>query len=132
MTRMSRDGAAVSGQLARRLPGRTLAGSLAVIAGAGLVLTTTPANAAELGYATGNKGALYNIAEVVGAHAAYTSGIAGKGVGVALIDTGVSPVQGLTSGNVVDGADLSFDSQDPQLAHLDAYGHGTHLASIIA
>jgi serine protease AprX len=33
---------------------------------------------------------------------------------------------------VVDGPDLSFDSQDPELAHLDAYGHGTHLASIIA
>jgi serine protease AprX len=41
-------------------------------------------------------------------------------------------VPGLTSGNVVDGPDLSFDSQQPDMAHLDAFGHGTHLASIIA
>jgi serine protease AprX len=78
------------------------------------------------------KGSLYNIAEAVGAHASWQAGYTGKGIGVALIDTGVAPVQGLTSGNVVQGPDLSFDSQDPDFAHLDAYGHGTHMASIIA
>ena len=51
---------------------------------------------------------------------------------MALIDTGVAPVPGLTSGNVVNGPDLSFDSQQPGMAHLDAFGHGTHMASIIA
>jgi serine protease AprX len=79
-----------------------------------------------------DKGSLYNIAGIVGAHAAYSAGITGKGVGVALIDTGVAPVPGLTSGNVIEGPDLSFDSQQPDFAHLDAFGHGTHLASIIA
>src|SRR4051794_14254548 len=101
---------------------------------AGVVLTAVPANAAGgLGYdAVGDKGSLNNIAQVIGAQAAYAAGFTGKGVGVALIDTGVSPVAGLTSGNVVNGPDLSFDSQDPSTAHLDGFGHGTHLASIIA
>lgn len=108
----------------------------------GLALVPAAASAAAasnvgyvdaLGYAPQTtKGALWNIAETVGAHAMYKAGYTGKGVGVALIDTGVTEVPGLDTGNVIHGPDLSFDSQDPQLAHKDAYGHGTHLASIIA
>jgi serine protease AprX len=63
---------------------------------------------------------------------AYRAGYTGKGVDVATIDTGIVPVDGLTSGNVINGADLSFDSQFPEVAHLDAVGHGTHMASLIA
>ena len=104
----------------------------ALLAGTGLGVAHADVNPA-LGYdAVANKGSLYNIAEVVGAHDAYRQGLTGKGVGVALIDTGVAPVPGLTSGNVVNGPDLSFDSQQPGMAHLDAFGHGTHMASIIA
>jgi serine protease AprX len=118
-------------------PRRRRAGAAAVATSAlaAVVLTAAPANAAGsyLGYdADSDKGSLYNIAEVVGAHGSYAAGYAGKGVGVALIDTGVTPVRGLTSGNVVNGPDLSFDSQDPSTAHVDGFGHGTHLASIIA
>src|SRR3954453_12032001 len=115
----------------RRRVGATVVAPSALAA---VVLAASPANAAPgLGYdAVGDKGSLFNIAEVVGAHATYAAGITGKGVGVALIDTGVSPVAGLTSGNVVNGPDLSFDSQDPATAHVDGFGHGTHLASIIA
>ena len=48
---------------------------------------------------------------------------------VALIDTGVTQVPGLDApGKVVDGPDLSFESQDPTRAYKDNYGHGTHLA----
>jgi serine protease AprX len=86
-----------------------------------------------LGYdAVADKGSLYNVEDVIGAQDLYAAGFTGKGVGVALIDTGVSPVRGLTSGNVVAGPDLSFDSQDPTAGYVDTFGHGTHLASIIA
>jgi serine protease AprX len=89
--------------------------------------------APALGYdPVADKGSLYNIEQAIGAQDLYAAGFTGKGVGVALIDTGVAPVPGLTSGNVVDGPDLSFDSQDPATAHVDGFGHGTHLAGIIA
>ena len=86
-----------------------------------------------LGYApAADKGSLWHIAETVGAHDSYRAGYTGEGVGVAIIDTGVVEVPGLDTGNVFHGPDLSFDSQDPELVHKDAYGHGTHMASIIA
>ncbi|MDQ1653505.1 MAG: serine protease AprX [Cryptosporangiaceae bacterium] len=56
----------------------------------------------------------------------------GKGVTIALIDTGVAPVPGLTTGNVVYGPDLSIDSQDPTKRYTDGFGHGTHLAGLIS
>jgi serine protease AprX len=55
----------------------------------------------------------------------------GHGVGIALIDTGVSPVANLRASQVVNGPDLSFESQAPNLRHLDTYGHGTHMAGIM-
>jgi serine protease AprX len=116
-------------------PGRRAgAAFVASTALAAVVLTAAPASAGTgLGYdAAGDKGSLNNIARVVGAQDAYAAGYTGKGIGVALIDTGVTPVAGLTSGNVVNGPDLSFDSQNPTTAHVDGFGHGTHLASIIA
>ncbi|HEX8001977.1 MAG TPA: S8 family serine peptidase [Mycobacteriales bacterium] len=86
-----------------------------------------------LGYdATGDFGSLYQVSRVVQAQAAYEQGITGKGVDVALIDSGVAPVQGLTSGNVVNGPDLSFESQSDALRHYDTFGHGTHMAGIIS
>lgn len=94
-----------------------------------------PAAAAPpgLGYdPAATKGSLWHVGLTVGAHDSFRAGYTGAGVGIALIDTGVTQVPGLDTGNVIDGPDLSFDSQDPELAHKDAFGHGTHLASIIA
>ena len=82
-----------------------------------------------LGYDAGaDEGSLYDVAQITHARDAWTKGWTGKGVDVALIDSGVAPVQGLTSGNVVQGPDLSFESQDPDLVHRDTFGHGTHMA----
>ena len=72
------------------------------------------------------------MAKNIRADTAYAQGYIGKGVGVALIDTGVAPVPGLTSGNIVNGPDLSLESQVPALLHKDGFGHGTHMAGIIA
>jgi serine protease AprX len=61
----------------------------------------------------------------------WQKGWTGKGVDVALIDSGVAPVEGLAV-NVINGPDLSFESQAPNLTDIDTYGHGTHLAGLIA
>jgi serine protease AprX len=82
---------------------------------------------------TSDIGSLYNTAGITGARAMWAKGFTGKGVDIALIDTGITPVKGLTTdGKVVNGLDIAFDSQAPNLTHLDAYGHGTHMAGIIA
>jgi serine protease AprX len=76
---------------------------------------------------------MYNIEQMDGAHAYWNAGYTGQGVGVALIDSGVTPVDGLTTpGKVVNGPDLSFESQNSSLEYLDTFGHGTHMAGIIA
>ena len=62
-----------------------------------------------------------------------TPGYTGDGVDVAVIDTGVSPVEGLaTPGKIINGPDLSLESQAPNLTHLDTNGHGTFMAGLIA
>jgi serine protease AprX len=76
-------------------------------------------------------GSMYNTASIVGAQSTWKSGITGRGVDVALIDSGVTAVTGL-EGRVVNGADLSFESQRDETRYVDTFGHGTHMAGIIA
>jgi serine protease AprX len=78
-------------------------------------------------------GSPWRTAWSMGATNAWGAGFTGRGVDVALVDSGIAPVAGLTgAGKVVNGPDLSFDSQSDDTRYLDGYGHGTHLAGIIA
>ena len=81
---------------------------------------------------TGDSYSMYNITRTIGARQYWNAGYTGAGVGVAMIDSGVVPVDGLTApGKIVNGPDISFDGQSASLQYLDAYGHGTHMAGII-
>ena len=74
-----------------------------------------------------------SITTVSGAQSWWDSGYTGKGIDIALIDTGVAPVAGLnTPDKIVYGPDLSLESQSPALHNLDTNGHGTFMAGLIA
>ena len=76
---------------------------------------------------------LYSINRRIGAQQSWTRGFTGSGVTVAVIDTGVTRMKGLDGvGKVVNGPDLSYESQRPGTRYLDGFGHGTHMAGIIA
>ena len=77
-------------------------------------------------------GSLYNINQIIGADDAWAEGYTGAGVDVAVIDTGTVPVEGLDGGKVIVGPDLSLEAGHPETHQLDTYGHGTHIAGIIA
>ena len=82
---------------------------------------------------TGENGDMTNVAKLTGATTFWRNGYTGQGVDVALLDSGVLPVEGLMTPNkLVIGPDLSFESQVNNLRNLDTYGHGTHMAGIIA
>lgn len=107
----------------RAVPGSTVALALAGAATPALAGGTTSTPPPPLVPVT-DKGSLHNITAAIGAHAAYDQGFTGKGTDIALIDTGVTEVPGLTSGNLLHGPDLSFDSQVPELATVRTVTRG--------
>jgi serine protease AprX len=64
-------------------------------------------------------------AKASGASTAWANGNLGEGVGVAVIDTGISPMNDV-AGRVVRGPDLSGEG-----TIIDSYGHGTVMAGIV-
>jgi len=64
----------------------------------------------------------------IGAPAAYARGFTGAGVRVAVLDTGIDTTHPDLADRVVAAENLTDDGGDP----LDNFGHGTHVASIIA
>lgn len=77
-------------------------------------------------------GSLARVADVIGARELWRRGITGKGVGIAVIDTGVAPHPTLDEKKLTFGPDLSVESQIPELRDFDTYGHGTHMAAVMA
>jgi serine protease AprX len=75
---------------------------------------------------------MYKLESIVGARNDWRAGYTGRGIDVALVDSGVAQVPGLLPANIVLGPDLTEESQDPRTAGVDTFGHGTHLAGIIA
>lgn len=67
--------------------------------------------------------------ESINAPAAWALGLDGTGVGVAIIDSGIASVSDLNATNLVYSQDFTGD---PNNSAADVYGHGTHIAGIIA
>ena len=67
---------------------------------------------------------------MIGADTAWSHGLDGSTIGVAMIDSGISAVSG-TDTAVVHGPDFTGDAATAA-AHVDGVGHGTHLAGIVA
>jgi subtilisin family serine protease len=112
-------------------------GSLMPLAGAPDIAAVTPDAPLHLLSTQYNPatdvGSLYTVANMDGAHAYWSAGYTGSGVDVAIIDSGVAPVDGLSSdGKVFNGPDLSSESSVAALRSVDTFGHGTHVAGIIA
>ena len=122
-------GRTYSGRFLRRatravLLASALAACLAPASGAATAGTYDPATDVNSMAAT---------AQYLGAATWWNAGYTGKGIDVAVIDSGVSRVAGLDApGKVLYGPDFSLESQASNLTDLDTYGHGTFMAGLIA
>ncbi|HWI43246.1 MAG TPA: S8 family serine peptidase [Nocardioides sp.] len=80
---------------------------------------------ADWGADSGEASAVYP--RVDGAPSAWTRDLDGRGVGVAVVDTGISNTGDL-AGKVIDGFDFSGEASHT----TDSFGHGTFVAGLIA
>jgi subtilisin family serine protease len=106
---------------------------MGVMTTVGLTVAAAPSHAATTYDPARDVHSMADTTANMGADNWWDAGYTGAGVDVALIDTGVSPVEGLaTPGKIINGPDLSLESQAPNLTNLDTNGHGTFMAGLIA
>jgi serine protease AprX len=115
------------------LPAGT-ANRLAAVSGVADVTADSQVQLQSSGFGpTGENGDVSNVARQTGATRFWEQGYTGQGVDIALLDSGVVPVDGLlTTNKLVIGPDLTFEAERSNLEHMDTFGHGTHMAGIMA
>ncbi len=95
--------------------------------------TTTSTEATADSTTAQSLGSMSSVVDQVGARSLWKDGFTGKGVHIAVIDTGVAPVPALSGADkVVAMVDLSLEAGVAEATYLDNYGHGSHMAGIIA
>ena len=108
-------------------------GVVAVLDGNGIANLSNQSNVVYISLDRPLTPSLSNAAPAVNAFAAWQSGYTGAGVGVALIDSGVSSHPDLNGGFWGSSRVVWNQSLRPgQHSANDQYGHGTHIAGLIA
>ncbi len=108
----------------------SLVSTLAGQHGVDWISLDAPIIATDTAVPTGNLATTYPYS--VGADDAWAAGATGNGVGVAIVDTGISPT---SHPDFLDGSNSRVITQvavDPNASGVaDGYGHGTHVAGIV-
>ena len=101
------------------------------------ILSVTPNGAVQMASdpydPAGDVNSMEAAGETITARQSWSKRAAGDGVGVVVIDTGVSAVKGLDgAGKLTYGPDFTPEANDPATRNVDGYGHGTFMAGLIA
>ena len=108
-------------------------GLVAVLDGNGIVNLSNQSNVVYISLDRPLSPTLSNAAPAVNAFAAWQSGYTGAGIGVALVDSGISSHPDLNGGSWGSSRVVWNQSFVPGNASAnDQYGHGTHIAGLIA
>src|SRR5246500_275692 len=108
-------------------------GLVAILDGNGIVNLSNQSNVVYISLDRPLTPSLSNAVPAVNAFAAWQSGYTGSGIGVALIDSGISSQADL-KGGLLGGSRVVWNQSfvPGNSSAIDQYGHGTHIAGLIA